>query len=318
MAELISGKWSEKPNVSVSSEGEFIRVESHFRNTISPHEASPDRYHLYVSYACPWAHRTLIVLNLKKLENVISFSVTNAIMGARGWTLGSGHELEYLANVYRGADQHYTGKITVPVLWDNRKETIVNNESSDIIRILNSSFNSFTDSEIDLYPEFLRKEIDEMNSKVYDKINNGVYKAGFASSQIAYDHAFKDLFDALNEIENLLGNQPFLVGKKITEADIRLFTTLIRFDIVYYVHFKCNWRLIRDYPHLSNYLRSLYQIPEFQKTCFFDQIKEHYYKSHDWLNPNGIIPQGPEMELNTPHNRGKSEFHLTPIKKTIH
>ena len=237
MAELISGKWSEKPNVSVSSEGEFIRVESHFRNTISPHEASPDRYHLYVSYACPWAHRTLIVLNLKKLENVISFSVTNAIMGARGWTLGSGHELEYLANVYRGADQHYTGKITVPVLWDNRKETIVNNESSDIIRILNSSFNSFTDSEIDLYPEFLRKEIDEMNSKVYDKINNGVYKAGFASSQIAYDHAFKDLFDALNEIENLLGNQPFLVGKKITEADIRLFTTLIRFDIVYYVHF---------------------------------------------------------------------------------
>jgi glutathionyl-hydroquinone reductase len=317
MAELIDGNWSERPIPSLSEKGEFTRRESRFRGTVLPSEATPGRYHLYVSYACPWAHRTLIVRKLKKLDDIISFSVTNAYMGVKGWTFGSGHDLEYLANVYRGADEHYTGKITVPVLWDNRKETIVNNESSEIIRILNSSFNAYTDSEIDLYPEELRSEIDSINNLVYDNINNGVYKTGFASTQESYDKAFKNLFTTLDEIEVRLGKQPFLVGKKITEADIRIFTTLVRFDYVYYVHFKCNWRLIRDYPHLSNYLRCLYQIPEVKSTCHFDHIKEHYFKSHVWLNPKGIVPQGPEMDLEGPHNRGKSEFHLTPHTSSI-
>lgn len=309
MAALIEGKWSDEPIATPNEKGEFARKDSQFRDFIAPEDAAPGRYHLYVSYACPWAHRTLIVRSLKKLENVISVSVTNAFMGERGWTFGSGHDLDYLATVYRGADRNYTGKITVPVLWDNRKETIVNNESSEILRMLNSSFNAFTDSTIDLYPQELRKKIDSFNSLIYETVNNGVYKAGFASNQESYDRAYKALFNTLNEMDQHLGNHKYLTGDKITEADIRFFTTLLRFDPVYYVHFKCNYKLIRDYENLSAYLRSLYQIPEIKKTCFFDHIKEHYYLSHKWINPSGIIPAGPEFDLERPHHRGKAEFY---------
>lgn len=309
MAALFEGKWSDEPIATPNADGEFDRRASQFRNFIRPEEVAPGRYHLYVSYACPWAHRTLIVRSLKKLEQIITFSVTNPYMGEKGWTFGSGHDLDYLATVYRGADSKYTGKVTVPVLWDNRKETIVNNESSEIIRMFNTSFNGLTDSPINLYPDKLKEKIDSINYQIYENVNNGVYKTGFASNQKSYDKAFHALFATLNEMDVLLGKQKYLVGEKITEADIRFFTTLIRFDVVYYVHFKCNYRLIRDYENLAGYLRSLYQIPEIKKTCFFDHIKEHYYKSHKWLNPSGIIPAGPQMELDLPHNRGKPEFH---------
>lgn len=309
MASLINGSWSDEPIATSNKNGEFARKQSHFRDCIATEDATPGRYHLYVSYACPWAHRTLIARSLKKLQKIIPFSVTNAFMGEKGWTFGSGHEVEYLANVYRGADKNYTGKITVPVLWDNRKETIVNNESAEIIRILNSSFNKLTDSTIDLYPSEKKNEIDSINERIYESVNNGVYKTGFALNQNAYEKSFKELFKTLNEMEKILDNQKFLVGDKITEADIRFFTTLVRFDLVYYVHFKCNWKLISQYPNLSDYLRCLYQIPEFKETCHFDHIKEHYYLSHKFINPHRIIPVGPELSLEAPHNRGEAEFY---------
>jgi putative glutathione S-transferase len=309
MGSLINGKWSDEPIAVPTASGEFDRQQSTFRDYISPEEAAPGRYHLYVSYACPWAHRTLIVRSLKKLEDVIAYSVTNPFMGEKGWTFGIGHEVEYLSNVYLGANALYTGKVTVPVLWDYRHETIVNNESSEIIRMFNSSFDAYTESKIDLYPEELRPAIDEINDKIYTTVNNGVYKTGFAANQVAYEKSFLELFETLNEMEILLGRQKYLVGDKITEADIRFFTTLIRFDVVYYVHFKCNLRLIRDYENLSNYLRALYQIPEIKSTCYFDHIKQHYYQSHKFLNPRRIVPLGPVLELDAPHNRGKPEFY---------
>jgi glutathionyl-hydroquinone reductase len=308
MASLIQGKWSDEP-IATLADGEFKRQNSQFRNFIPPEEAAPGRYHLYVSYACPWAHRTLIVRALKNLDEIINYSVTNAFMGEKGWSFGSGHDLDYLASVYLGADPAYTGKITVPVLWDNRQETIVNNESSEIMRILNSSFNSLTESTIDLYPEAIRSEIDAINDKIYEDINNGVYKTGFASNQTAYEKNFKILFDRLEEIENILSQSKYLVGDRITEADVRLFTTLFRFDPVYYVHFKCNYKMIREYHHLHNYLKSLYQIPEIKKTCHLDHIKEHYYLSHRWLNRSKIIPLGPVMDLDSAHDRGEAEFY---------
>ena len=309
MAALFNGNWSNEPVATSNENGEFARKQSQFRNFLGPEDVSPGRYHLYVSYACPWAHRTLIVRSLKKLEKIIQISVTNAHMGDRGWTFASGHDLEYLADVYRGADAHYTGKVTVPVLWDNRKETIVNNESSEIIRILNSSFNALTDSQIDLYPKEKQADIDALNERLYESVNNGVYKTGFATNQTAYEASFKELFKALDEMDQLLGDRQFLTGNKITESDVRFFTTLIRFDMVYYLHFKCNKKMIRDYPNLSEYVRCLYQIPEIKKTCHFDHIKEHYYTSHKCINPYGIIPLGPEMNLDAPHHRGKPEFY---------
>lgn len=317
MASLREGEWSDEPIATPNAHGEFIRKQSQFRNFITPEEAAPGRFHLYVSYACPWAHRTLIVRSLKKLDEVIPYSVTNAYMGDKGWTFGSGHDLEYLATVYRGANKNYTGKITVPVLWDNRKETIVNNESSEIIRMFNSSFNVFTDSSIDLYPESMREKIDKINERIYESVNNGVYRTGFASTQGSYEKAFKQLFATLDEMDQLLGQKKYLTGDKITEADIRFFTTLVRFDMVYYVHFKCNLKLIRDYPNLGPYLRSLYQIPEIKRTCFFDHIKEHYYLSHKWINPSGIVPLGPEFELDRSHDRGRAEFFMADKKGNL-
>jgi glutathionyl-hydroquinone reductase len=309
MVALTNGKWSTDPIATNSEKGEFIRADSIFRGRIPPEDVDYGRFQLYVSYACPWAHRTLIVRNLKQLQQIIPVSVTNPVMKEKGWTFGVHHDLEYLADIYRAADPHYTGKVTVPVLWDHQKETIINNESAEIIRILNSGFNSVTSSTIDLYPSHLETEIDEINEKIYHSINNGVYKTGFASQQKEYENACRKLFLTLEELDVRLSNQMFLVGDKITEADIRLFTTLIRFDSVYYVHFKCNLKLIKEFSFLYEYMKSLYQIPAIKETCHFDHIKEHYYCSHPWLNPNKIIPLGPLDNLDLPHRRGKAEFH---------
>ena len=310
MANLIDGKVSNEPIAKVSEDGEFQRPDSSFRGKPSPSEIESERFHLFVSYACPWAHRTLIVRKLKKLESIIDVSVTEAYMGNQGWTFSNDHDPRNLSSLYVSSDPHYTGKISVPVLWDKKKKSIVNNESSEIIRIFNSSFDSMTESQIDLYPEHIRESIDEINDKIYQNVNNGVYKAGFASSQSAYDTAFDKLFETLDELEEILERQCFLSGNYLTEADIRLFTTLIRFDPVYYVHFKCNKKRIADYKHLFNYMKSIYQIPEVKETCHFDHIKEHYYRSHKWINPSGIIPKGPEMDLLGPHNRGEIHYWL--------
>ena len=309
MASLQDGKWSQEPIAIVNHSGSFERQDSQFRGSIVPTDVVEGRYHLYVSYACPWAHRTLIAHALKKLDNLVPISVTNPFMGEKGWTFASGHDLDYLADVYRGADAHYSGKITVPVLWDNRLETIINNESSEILRLFNTSFNHLTQSTIDLYPSELQNQIDKMNDFIYENINNGVYRVGFATKQATYEEAFQALFSALDEMESVLGQQAFLTGDYFTEADIRFFTTLLRFDPVYYVHFKCNKKLIAQYPNLYNYLKSIYQIPEVKKTCHFDHIKEHYYKSHKFLNPQRIVPLGPDMDLDAPHGRGEVVFH---------
>ena len=308
MANLINGKLSNEPIAKVSPEGEFQRPDSGFREF--PHGVMKDRYHLYVSYACPWAHRTLIVRNLKQLQEIIDVSVAEPHMGRNGWSFKEERDPKLLAFLYTATEKYYTGKVTVPVLWDKKERRIVNNESSEIIRILNHSFDNYTDSAIDLYPEHLRGKIDEINHKVYHNVNNGVYKAGFASTQRAYERAYDQLFKTLDELENLLGNQIFLTGPFFMEADVRLFTTLYRFDAVYYSHFKCNKKRIMDYPNLFQYLKGIYQLPEVKSTCRMDHIKEHYYKSHEWINPTGIVPKGPEMDLESPHERGPVMFWM--------
>lgn len=309
MANMINGKIAPEPIAKLTKDGEFDRPSSVFRDRIPPHEAELDRYHLYVSYACPWAHRTLIVRNLKHLQNVIGVSVTDAFMGDNGWSFSNGPDTpKLLADLYVAADSSYTGKISVPVLWDKKEKTIVNNESSEIIRILNSAFEEFTDSTIDLYPEHLRVAIDDINARIYKNVNNGVYMTGFAGSQRAYEIAFDRLFDTLDELDEYLGKEKFLTGNYLTEADIRLFTTLIRFDPVYYVHFKCNKKRICDYKNLYPYMKMIYQLPEVKSTCRFDHIKEHYYKSHAWINPTRIVPKGPQMDLESPHERGDVKF----------
>ena len=310
MASLINGKLSHEPIAKVSQDGDFKRPDSSFRGSPQASEIESHRYHLFVSYACPWAHRTLIVRNLKKLEHVVGVSVTDPYMGEKGWTFNNDQGPDYLSELYVASDNNYTGKISVPVFWDKKKRTIVNNESSEIIRILNSDFNSITDSQIDLYPEHIKEVIDEINEKVYHHVNNGVYKTGFAASQKAYERAFDQLFSTLDELDTMLGSQKFLTGNYLTEADIRLFTTLVRFDPVYYLHFKCNKKRILDYKNLFDYLKCIYQMPEVKETCHFDHIKEHYYRSHPWINPTGIIPKGPELHLSEPHKRGEVHFWL--------
>jgi len=316
MGLLVEGKWQDKWYDTKSTGGRFVRRGSQFRDWItadgsSGFKAEPDRYHLYISLACPWAHRTLIFRKLKKLEDIVSLSIVDPLMQENGWeftdypssipdTVNGSH---YLHEIYTAAKADYTGRVTVPVLWDKEKNTIVNNESSEIIRMFNSEFNEYGDSEPDFYPLELRDEIDRINSTVYDNINNGVYKCGFATSQQAYEEAFNNLFHTLDKIENLLAERRYLVGDKMTEADWRLFTTLLRFDSVYYTHFKCNLRRIEEYPNLSNYLRELYQFPGLEETVNFKHIKEHYFKSHKSINPTGIVPSGPELDLSTPHNR---------------
>ncbi|MCH7517625.1 MAG: glutathione S-transferase family protein [Candidatus Dadabacteria bacterium] len=316
MGLLVEGKWQDKWYDTKSTGGRFVRRESQFRDWItadgsSGFKAEPDRYHIYISLACPWAHRTLIFRKLKKLEDIISLSIVDPLMQENGWeftdypgsirdTVNGSH---YLHEIYTAAKADYTGRVTVPVLWDKEKKTIVNNESSEIIRMFNSEFNEYGDSGPDFYPLELRDEIDRINSTVYDNINNGVYKCGFATSQQAYEEAFNNLFHTLDKIENSLAERRYLVGDKMTEADWRLFTTLLRFDSVYYTHFKCNLHRIEEYPNLSNYLRELYQFPGLEETVNLKHIKEHYFKSHKSINPTGIVPSGPELDLSTPHNR---------------
>jgi putative glutathione S-transferase len=323
MGLLVDGKWQDKW-YDTGKSGKFERSEAQFRDFVTVDgqpaagrtrgfKAEPGRYHLYVSLACPWAHRTLIFRKLKKLEDVISVSVVHHFMGANGWTFVADdgatgdtlYGLDFLHQIYTRADPSYSGRVTVPVLWDKQEETIVSNESSEIIRMLNSAFDEWGDASVDLYPGDLRSEIDAVNAWVYPSINNGVYRCGFATKQAAYEEAFDDLFSALDRVETILSKQRYLAGDRITEADWRLFTTLVRFDPVYVGHFKCNLRRIADYPNLSNYTRELYQVPGVAETVNLLHIKHHYYGSHDTINPTLIVPKGPEIDYAASHDRGR-------------
>lgn len=337
MGLLVDGKWTDKWYDTKSTGGKFKRQESSFRNWVTKDGApgpsgeggfvaEAGRYHLYVSLACPWAHRTLVFRKLKGLEDKISLSIVDPLMLDEGWTLKGTDEMgadeaavpdfvnhkTKLYEVYLLADPDYTGRVTVPVLWDRKKNTIVSNESAEIIRMLNSSFDGIegVDASLDFYPEELRGEIDAINADVYTHVNNGVYKAGFATGQSVYDEEVTALFKELDSLEARLDRQRYLVGDRLTEADWRLFTTLVRFDAVYYSHFKCNYRRIADYPNLSNYLRELYQVPGVSETVNFTHIKKHYYGSHKTINPTGIVPAGPLLDLDAPHDRARFEDRL--------
>ena len=322
MGLLIDGQWHDQWYDTDKTGGRFVRSESQFRHWVTPDGAAgssgeagfaaePGRYHLYVSWACPWAHRTIIYRRLKGLEDIISMSVVNAYMGPEGWTFEPGpgvipdqvNQARCLHEIYTRAQPDYSGRVTVPVLWDKQRQSIVNNESAEIIRMLNSAFDAVGGNDLDLYPAALRAEIDRLNAFIYPRINNGVYRAGFATKQDAYEEAVTELFAALDELDQRLGQQRYLTGDTITEADWRLFTTLVRFDAVYFAHFKCNRREIRDYPHLSGYLRDLYQQPGIADTVDIDTIKQHYYRSQPTINPTGVVPVGPTLALDAPHGR---------------
>jgi len=316
MGKLIDGVWQKQAFAPETEGGRFVRPDSPFRNWVTADGASgfpaeAGRYHLYVSLACPWAHRTLIFRKLKGLESAITVSVVDPIMGDEGWRFSEGpgcipdtvNGCDYLREVYVLGDSRYTGRVTVPLLWDKVAGAAVSNESADIIRMLNSAFDDIADDRIDFYPPDLREAIDEVNAWVYDAINNGVYKTGFAQTQAAYEEAYDALFAALDAVEARLGEHRYLVGSRLTEADWRLFTTLVRFDPVYVGHFKCNRQRIKDFPNLANYLRELYQVPGVAETVNLDHIKRHYYGSHPGLNPTGIVPKGPLLDYGEPHNR---------------
>lgn len=306
-------------SAETSDDGRFVRQQSAFRRSVEDRpgaEFAPEagRYHLYVSFACPWASRTILVRKLKGLEDAIGLTVVDPVRDARGWRFGDGsaehgepdplHGWTLLSEGYALTDPSFDGRVTVPVLWDTKTNTAVNNESSEIIRMLNSEFNAVAaHPEVDLYPEPLRAEIDELNQRIYDTINNGVYRAGFASTQGAYEEAVTELFASLDWLEELLGTRRYLTGDQLTEADWRLAMTLFRFDPVYVGHFKCNLRRIVDFPSLWPYLRDLYQVPGVAETVDFDHIKRHYYVTHDSINPTGIVPKGPALDLNQPHGR---------------
>jgi len=325
MGLLVEGKWTEQPLNTKSSDGKFVRQDAGFRNWITNNgdagpsgtggfKAEADRYHLYISHACPWANRAAIFRKLKGLEDVISVSVVDHFMGDEGWTFSEdgGEEtrdhlfgLSHLHRIYSKAKSDYTGRVSVPVLWDKQQQTIVSNESSEIIRMFNSAFNEITGNQQDFYPEALRDAIDEVNERVYHTLNNGVYKCGFASTQAAYEDALNPLFDTLDWLEDILGKHAFVAGDQITEADWRLFSTLVRFDPVYVSHFKCNKRRIADYPNLSNYTRALYQLPGVAETIVLHHIKSHYFGSHESINPTRIVPVGPEINYSAPHDRDR-------------
>jgi len=319
MGLLIEGVWHDEWYNTAESGGRFVRSESQFRNWITPDgvagpsgeggfPAEAGRYHLYVSLACPWAHRTLIFRKLKGLEKLIDVSVVHPHMLDQGWAFAEPEPLygfNYVHQLYTKEKPDYSGRVSVPMLWDKLRERIVSNESSEIIRMFNSAFNSLTGNSDDYYPELLRPQIDTINSFVYGNINNGVYRCGFATTQAAYDEAFVSLFAALDRIEAILDDQRYLVGDIVTEADWRLFPTLVRFDAVYYGHFKCNRRRIADYPNLSNYMRDLCQKPGIMETIDIEQCKQHYYYSHATINPTRIVPKGPEFDFAAPHNRDR-------------
>lgn len=322
MGRLVDGVWQDVWYDTVATNGHFKRSASQFRNWVTADgsagpsgdagfKAEAGRYHLYVSLACPWAHRTLIFRKLKKLEDIIPVSVVDPLMLAQGWEFkdggsGTGDHLfgsKALWQIYVRADSHYSGRVTVPVLWDKQKNTIVSNESSEIIRMFNSAFDGLTGSSLDFYPEELRAEIDDLNTEIYNAVNNGVYKAGFATTQAAYEESVTALFAMLDKLEERLASRRYLTGNRLTEADWRLFTTLVRFDPVYVGHFKCNIRRIADYPNLQGYLRELYQVPGVAETVDMRHIKEHYYRSHTTINPTGVVPVGPVLDLTAPHGR---------------
>lgn len=322
MGLLQDGKWVDQWYDTESTDGRFVRKSPQFRHWITPdgaagpsgeagYKAEADRYHLYVSLACPWAHRTLIFRELKGLADLIPISTVHWYMADKGWTFEAGHGVvpdsvngaQYMYQVYTAAMPDYSGRVTVPVLWDKHTHSIVSNESSEIIRMFNSAFDDIGAVEGDYYPEALRADIDSVNERIYESINNGVYKCGFATSQDAYEEALKPLFDSLDWLENHLSTQRYLVGTEITEADWRLFTTLVRFDSVYVGHFKCNLRRIVDYPNLSGYVRDLYQQPGIAQTVNMQHIKHHYYASHETINPSRIVPSGPVIGFDHAHGR---------------
>lgn len=321
MGLLQDGKWVDQWYDTKASDGHFKRTQAQFRNWITPDgsagpsgiggfKAEAGRYHLYISHACPWAHRTMIFRALKGLETMISVSVVDWFMGENGWTFTADSETadrenycDFLHQIYTKAVSDYSGRVTVPVLWDKQTKTIVSNESSEIIRMFNSAFDAIGALEGDYYPEHLRTQIDKINTQVYSSLNNGVYKCGFATTQSAYDKALIPLFETLDWLEDILAETRYLTGATLTEADWRLFTTLVRFDPVYVGHFKCNLRRIADYPNLSNYVRDLYQHQCVAATINMDHIKNHYYGSHETVNPSRIVPLGPTLDYDAPHNR---------------
>ncbi|MCC6532571.1 MAG: glutathione S-transferase family protein [Burkholderiales bacterium] len=323
MGQLLNGAWIADDDALRSAGGRFLRPASSFRSWLTPDgaagmsggagfRAEAGRYHLYLSHACPWAHRTAIFRALKRLDALIGVSVTHWLMGEQGWTFEPGpgvigddiNGARYLYEIYSKADPAYSGRVTVPVLWDKQRRTIVNNESSEIIRMLNSAFDALGAEPGDYYPERLRPEIDAVNERVYRTLNNGVYRAGFARTQEAYDEAVRELFDTLAWLEGRLARQRYLAGDALTEADWRTFTTLVRFDAVYVGHFKCNLRRLADYPNLWAYTRELYQYPGIAATVNMAHIKRHYYESHRRINPYAIVPIGPALDFAAPHGRG--------------
>jgi len=324
MGLLVDGEWHDRWYDTGSTGGRFERSESQFRNWVTADgspgpagrggfRAESGRYHLYVSLACPWAHRTLIFRRLKGLDEHIGVSVVNWLMAEHGWTFEPGPQVEenppegirYLHQLYTRADPQYSGRVTVPVLWDRAQNTIASNESADIIRMFNSAFDALPGvTDDDFYPEPLRDEIDAINARVYDTVNNGVYKSGFATTQGAYEEAVNTLFMTLEWLEGLLTERRYLTGDRLTEADWRLFTTLVRFDAVYVGHFKCNRKRLVDYPNLWAYTRELYRQPGVAETVDFQHIKHHYYESHGTINPTGIVPVGPDLDFTAPHGRG--------------
>jgi len=324
MGLLVQGAWHDRWYDTTKTRGRFVRKPARFRSWVTPDgspgptgeggfKAEPDRYHLYVSLACPWAHRTSIFRRLKGLDKHISLSVVNPEMGGRGWSFADApgvvpdpiRDARYLHEIYTVAEPKYTGRVTVPVLWDRERSTIVSNESSEISRMFNSAFDALpgVDTGHDYYPERLRALIDEINGIIYDNVSDGVYRAGFATSQEAYDEAVHALFSTLDQLEARLATRRYLMGPEPTEADFRLLTTLLRFDLVYHGHFKCNHRRLVDYPNLWAYTRELYQIPAVRWTTDFDHIVTHYHRSHALINPAGIVPMGPALDFDAPHGR---------------
>jgi putative glutathione S-transferase len=324
MGLLVDGVWQNQWYDTSSTGGRFVRTASQFRNWVTADgspgttgqggfPAEPGRYHLYISNACPWAHRTTIFRSLKGLEDMISVSVVHWLMGEEGWTFEPGagtiadpiFQAQYLHEIYTHADPRYSGRVTVPILWDRQTHTIVNNESAEIIRMFNSAFDGIGAKSGDYYPAALRTEIEALNDRIYNTVNNGVYQSGFATTQAAYEEAVQPLFATLDFLEKRLSSRRYLTGDRITEADWRLFTTLVRFDPVYVGHFKCNLRRLVDYANLWGYVRDLYQQPGIAATVNFAHIKQHYYQSHTTINPTGIVPIGPEIDFLAPHDRHK-------------
>lgn len=311
---LVDGEWRTDAYETTDEEGEFVRQTTTFRDWIgnapdAEYPPEPDRYHLYISRACPWAHRTAMTRALTGLEEVVSLSLVEPVRHDEGWEFSNDYPdplygMDYLREIYVKADPEFTGRVTVPVLWDTERETIVNNESKEIMRMLDTKFGDY-DNGVDLYPAELQDEVDQIIEDVYDPINNGVYRAGFADSQSAYDDAVEDLFTALDHWETVLDEQRFLAGERLTEADLAMFATLVRFDHVYHTHFKCNRRAIHEYPNLWNYTKELYQIPEIRRTVNVEHIVEHYYRSHGDVNPKRLVPVGPDVDFSDPHDRDR-------------